>query len=188
MSHDMDNKTFYEAVYNTPSLRQVLEHHAFIDPDMDRQRFGLVLKLSKRSWLIRLDNRDEERVHVHFECASNRKVHLHIETYPYVGSLSEKPEVQARRQPELELRAQLHRVVRPALKDLEAIKVEDPVNPADDPSANSAGSFISDLPNDYTPEQYAGFVARVIEAAVPTVDRCIDEVMKTREREPSQPS
>jgi hypothetical protein len=184
MPHDRDNKTFYEAVYNTAALQQVLTRHQFLDPELDRPRFGLVLKLSKRRWLINLPNRKETGVHVHFECTKDRILLLHIETWPYVGSLSKKPEVQAERQPEIELREQLHQAIRPELKGLGTIKVEDPANPADNPSANSAGRFPSDLPDDCTPEQYAGFVARIIDAVVPTVDRCIAKVMETRAQRP----
>jgi len=180
MPHDMDNRTFYEAVYKTTALQQVLTRHQFLPRELDRPRFGLVLKLSKKKWLINLPNREETGVHVHFECAKDRAFHLHIETWPYVGKLSEKPKVQAQRQPELVCREQLHDEIRPALMDLHTIKVKEPRRPADDPPANSAGSFPSDLPDDYTPEHYAAFVARIIDAAVPTIDRCIDEVMRRR--------
>lgn len=190
MPRNMDNPTFYKAVCAIQSLKDVLARHDFGDTESDSLRFGVVLKLSKESWLIHLDNREDTGVHVHFECTRDRMrdrardstkdhaIHLHIETHPYFPGLAGNKEERARRQPEIDLREHLHSVIRPALQSL-TVKVVGPNagHPADDPSANSAGSFPSDLPEDYTVQQYADFLAKVIEAVVPTVDRCIDEVM-----------
>jgi hypothetical protein len=179
------NKSFYDAVRNAPALTQVLERHGFRSGssgqsgELDSQRSGDVLKLSKKKWLIRLDNNRKEGVHVHFECAADRSLHLHIETYPYVGRLAERPDVLSQRSLEIELRTALHGRIRQELPKIPTIEVKKPRFPPEDLKANSAGSFPSDLPADYTPESYAAFVARIIDAVVPTVDRCIDEVMKT---------
>ncbi len=183
MPRNMDNPTFYKAVCGVQSLQDVRARHGFCVPESDSQRFGAVLKLSKESWLIHLGNRKKTGVHVHFECTRDHnkkcRFHLHIETYPYVESISKKPDVLAQRQPELELRERLHWAIRPALMHIETIKVVTPsarYRPGS-PSANSAGKFLpSDLPEDYTVQQYAGFLAKVIEAVVPTVDSFIAKV------------
>jgi hypothetical protein len=174
----MDDKSFYAAVYNTPTLTRVLEQHQLTSHEFAQQRSGLVFKLSKDPWLIHLGDRTDKGVHIHFECAG-RNFHLHIETFPYTPKLAEKPEEQARLQPEIELRKDLHRAIRLALKGLRSIRVDEPRFASDDLKANSTGRFVSDLSDNSTPEQYAGFMARIIEAVVPIVDGCIADVMKT---------
>lgn len=179
MPHEIDNRTFYEAVSKDPNLKATLARYKFKYPELKDLPHGTILKLSRTRWVRSLPNRDHLGVDIHFECANNRRLHLHIETWPYEANLDKNPKELARRQPELELREQLHRVIRPDLQALTTVQVKTPTaaHQPDDPSANSAGSFRS---NDDTPEGYATFVASVIDAVFHTVDRHYDEVMRPR--------
>jgi hypothetical protein len=173
-----DETPFYEAVLETPVLVDAMNRHGFESGTSGRMRSeNAILKLWSESWTHQ-PQPPQRGVQVHFEANGKGKLHLHIELYPYIGSVGKNRQLLKLYRPQLQLRTRLHEIIRPALYKIPGITVNDrSLRKVDDPAANSAGSFVSGLGANCTPQEHADFIARTIDAVAPVIGRHIREII-----------
>lgn len=172
------DQPFFEEVLNDSRLKAVLDQHGFDRCDTEGRILGRnnVLKITKASRSLTGKGPGPETVNIHFEARERGELRLDVEVAPYEGSIANRPDRMADLKPLLKLKASVLAVVRSTSKE-----IPDPENRlgitfrglrrAEKPSTLTAARFDIDLGTDCTPEEHAAFVADVIDAVTPVVDR-----------------
>ncbi len=179
----MSDDEFFHLVKDNRQVTDVLAKHGFLEPIVYRRGDGGVhndgVIFRKRAWYLPAKGERVERVNVHFECTRPGHLARHVEIDPYEKAKSIKAnDVRLTTlADELKRKADLlgtvrHRVMSDDLVEHRFGATTSQLEPVDHPNANSAVKF-SGPDAHCSPEEFAVFVAEVIDALAPTIDELV---------------
>lgn len=172
---EIRDRSFFQEVLDDPHLSEVLDQLGFTWRETSgRMRSNNdFLRLSKDEWLIKLNEDDNEGVHIHFESKGRGQLQLDIELYPYKGGLAKDKDGLKEKQPLLKLKENLHRRVRGALTTVNSDKFEVVMRllrKPSDPVACMAAKFMGKSGQDCSPKAHAEFTGQVLLKITQVVD------------------